>query len=85
MTMTPKEELIQAIERSPDDLILALLELLKVMKQRSSEAMRSETLHTIQQQNKPESSSVYPLRGLPLVIAEDFDEPMPEIWEALSE
>lgn len=31
------------------------------------------------------SSSDYPLRGLPLVIAEDFDEPMLEMWEALGE
>jgi hypothetical protein len=29
--------------------------------------------------------SNYPLRGLPLVVAEDFDEPMPELWEALSQ
>ena len=27
----------------------------------------------------------YPLRGMPITIAEDFDEPMPELWEALSE
>lgn len=27
----------------------------------------------------------YPLRGLPIVIAEDFDEPMPELWRALGE
>lgn len=30
MTMTPKEELIQAIERSPDDLVRATLEFLEV-------------------------------------------------------
>ncbi|NJL57836.1 hypothetical protein HC928_23920 [bacterium] len=29
--MTPKEELIEAIERSPDDVIRALLELVKVL------------------------------------------------------
>jgi prevent-host-death family protein len=23
----------------------------------------------------------YPLRGMPITIAEDFDEPMPELWE----
>jgi len=27
----------------------------------------------------------YPLREMPLVIAENFDEPMPEFWEALAE
>jgi hypothetical protein len=26
----------------------------------------------------------YPLRGMPLVIAEDFDEPMSDLWDALS-
>jgi antitoxin (DNA-binding transcriptional repressor) of toxin-antitoxin stability system len=27
----------------------------------------------------------YPLQGMPLGIAPDFDEPMPELWEALDE
>lgn len=27
----------------------------------------------------------YPLRGMPIVISDDFDEPMPELWEALEE
>ena len=27
----------------------------------------------------------YPLRGLPIEVADDFDEPMPGVWEALSE
>lgn len=26
-----------------------------------------------------------PLRGLPIVIAPDFDEPLPDLWEALDE
>jgi antitoxin (DNA-binding transcriptional repressor) of toxin-antitoxin stability system len=29
------------------------------------------------------SSHHYPLRGMSITIAEDFDEPMPELWEAL--
>lgn len=33
---------------------------------------------------KPEASK-YPLRGLPIQIAEDFDEPLPELWEAIDE
>jgi hypothetical protein len=36
MTMTPKEELIQAIERSPDELIRVLLDLLKVLQTKQS-------------------------------------------------
>ncbi len=31
------------------------------------------------------SQKNYPLRGLPITISEDFDEPMPELWEALTE
>ena len=35
----------------------------------------------------PETTSekTYPLRGLPITISDDFDEPMPEMWEALGE
>jgi hypothetical protein len=72
--MTAREELTQAIERSPDPVVRALLELLKAL----------------QFQNAPELARLseetsYPLRGLPIVIAEDFDEPMPELWESLSQ
>jgi prevent-host-death family protein len=34
---------------------------------------------------KTSSKANYPLRGMPIKIAEDFDEPMPELWDALSE
>jgi len=27
----------------------------------------------------------YPLRGLPLEMSDDFDEPMPGLWEAIAE
>ncbi len=26
----------------------------------------------------------YPLRGLPITVSDDFDEPLPELWEVLS-
>ena len=32
-----------------------------------------------------DSGKTYPLRGLPIAIDDDFDEPMPELWEALAE
>jgi hypothetical protein len=38
---------------------------------------------TTTQQTTPEKT--YPLRGLPITISEDFDDPMPELWEALTE
>lgn len=39
--MTPKEELIQAIERSPEELVWALLELLRVMQRQPSSVAES--------------------------------------------
>ncbi|MCY7282306.1 MAG: hypothetical protein LH679_02465 [Cyanobacteria bacterium CAN_BIN43] len=36
-------------------------------------------------QTPASSKSRYPLRGLPLQMSEDFDAPMPELWEALGE
>ena len=38
---------------------------------------------TMSPQTTPEKT--YPLRGLPITISDDFDEPMSELWEALGE
>jgi prevent-host-death family protein len=35
--------------------------------------------------NEEKLASPYPLRGKPIKMAEDFDEPMPELWNAVSE
>ncbi len=32
-----------------------------------------------------ETEKIYPLRGLPITISDDFDEPMTELWESLAE
>ena len=51
MAMTPKQELIQAIERSPDELVHALLGLLKVLqRQPLSEAETSRHGKTVLEQ-----------------------------------
>jgi hypothetical protein len=34
---------------------------------------------------QPSPNNRYPLRGLPIQIADDFDAPLPELWEALDE
>jgi antitoxin (DNA-binding transcriptional repressor) of toxin-antitoxin stability system len=34
---------------------------------------------------KSETPDNYPLRGMPITISEDFDEAMPELWDALSQ
>lgn len=35
-------------------------------------------------ETQAESDSRYPLRGLPITISDDFDEPMVDVWESLS-
>jgi hypothetical protein len=35
--------------------------------------------------SKTTLEKTYPLRGLPISISEDCDDPMPELWEALTE
>ncbi len=37
------------------------------------------------QQSPASTRSRYTLRGLPLQMSEDFDAPMPELWESLGE
>ena len=40
---------------------------------------------TTTQSPQSTSEKTYPLRGLPIEIDDDFDEPMSELWEALAE
>ncbi|MEG3846369.1 hypothetical protein QT971_03770 [Microcoleus sp. herbarium19] len=80
--MTLREELIYEIDRSSDDVLQVLLKFL-----RQQRLLQSETSVSI---DLAEISSVelraqnhYPLRGMPLVIAEDFDEPMSDLYDVL--
>lgn len=41
-------------------------------------AIQADTKDTIKSPEKK-----YPLRGLPIKISDEFDEPMTELWEAL--
>jgi hypothetical protein len=80
--VTLREELIDEIDRASDDVLQVLLKFL-----RQQRLLQSETSVSI---DLAEISSVglraqkhYPLSGMPLVIAEDFDEPMSDLWDAL--
>ncbi|MTJ09489.1 MULTISPECIES: DUF2281 domain-containing protein [unclassified Anabaena] len=44
---------------------------------------KSGNIDLISQETK--TTKNYPLRGKPITIASDFDEPMPELWEALAD
>ncbi len=63
--MSPKEELIQAIEQSPDELVRALLELVRVMRrQPSSEAVSSVQQKTVLERMGGEPKHMLSVGGL---------------------
>ncbi len=78
--MTIREEVIREIEQAPDDVLQALLTLLRLTQVRQS---NSSVLVQSSEVSNPGLQKHYPLRGLPLVIAEDFDDPMTDLWDAL--
>lgn len=74
--MTVREELMREIEQAPDDVLQALLTLLRLTQTARPQLNTSGV-------SRPGLPKHYPLRGLPLVIAEDFDAPMTDLWDAL--
>jgi hypothetical protein len=42
-------------------------------------------LETDTRSSESTPKKTYPLRGLSVTISDDFDEPMPELWETLAE
>lgn len=57
--MSPKEELIHAIERSPDNLIRVLLELVKVWEQQSATLRQNESIAPASQAESEPSETVW--------------------------
>ncbi|MEG4633728.1 hypothetical protein QUA82_27200 [Microcoleus sp. F8-D3] len=80
--MTLREELINEIDRASDDLLQVLLSFLRQTRLSQSEPSVSIDLAEISSAGLT-AQKHYPLRGMPLVIAEDFDEPMSDLWDAL--
>jgi hypothetical protein len=80
--VTLREELINEIDRASDDLLQVLLSFLRQTRLSQSEPSVSIDLAEISSAGLT-AQKHYPLRGMPLVIAEDFDEPMSDLWDAL--
>ena len=45
----------------------------------------TQNLNAISTTTQPPGDRQYPLRGMPITIALDFDEPMPDLWDALGQ
>ncbi len=73
--MTLREELISEIEQASDDVLEVLLSFLRQRRLSKSEGFRAIDFTEISTAGLTVQKH-YPLRGMPLVIADDFDEPM---------
>lgn len=80
--MTVREELINEIDRASDDVLQVLLSFLRQTRLSNAEPSMLTDLAEISSAGLT-AQKHYPLRGMPLVIAEDFDEPMSDLWDAL--
>ncbi len=81
--MTVREELIHEIDRASDDVLQVLLSFLRQTRLSRSEPSVSIDLAEISSAGLT-AQKHYPLRGMPLVIAEDFDEPMPDLIDRIA-
>ncbi|NJO72562.1 MAG: hypothetical protein HC833_01565 [Leptolyngbyaceae cyanobacterium RM1_406_9] len=70
MAITPKEGLIQAIERSPDELVRALLELLKVLQWQSAAAVSPKPQESVL---KAASSRLHRKQGVLVIETEPLN------------
>lgn len=73
--MTVQEELIHEIKQASDDVLQVLLSFLRQTRLSQSEPSVLIDLAEISSAGLT-AQKHYPLRGMPLVIAEDFDDPM---------
>ena len=81
--MTVREELIHEIEQASDDILQVLLSFLRQTRLSQYEPSESIDLAEISSAGLTVQKH-YPLRGMPLVIAEDFDEPMSDLIDRIA-
>ncbi len=72
--MTLREALLSEIDRAPDEVLNVLLSILRI----THGQFQNQGLETV-----VTTPNHYPLRGLPLEMSDDFDEPMADLWDAL--
>jgi hypothetical protein len=86
MSTTPQggrsaiESIVRELEKIPEPMQLSLLDFI-----RSLGSNYPVVTATTQNETKLNDAKHYPLRGMPIQIEPDFDEPMTDLWMALSE
>jgi hypothetical protein len=77
--MNTIDTIIQELEKIPKPMQISVLEFIR--------SLNTNNLGTDIKESGAEikGKTYYPLRGMPIQIDPDFDEPMTDMWTALSE
>ena len=76
--MSTIDTIVRELENIPEPLQLSVLDFIRSLGSTYPAIVQTEIA-------KEEHQKQYPLRGLPIQIAPDFDEPMTDLWTALGE
>jgi Protein of unknown function (DUF2281) len=85
MSTTPQggrstiESIVQELKKIPEPMQLSLLDFIRSL------GSNYPVAATTQNEAKLKDQKHYPLRGMPIQIEPDFDEPMTDLWMALGE
>jgi hypothetical protein len=76
--MSTIDTIVRELEKIPEPMQLSVLDFIRSLGNRDPAASQAENVTDTTTKN-------YPLRGMSIQIAPDFDEPMTDLWAALGE
>ncbi|WP_373539917.1 DUF2281 domain-containing protein [Chamaesiphon sp.] len=76
--MSTIDTIVRELEKIPEPLQLSVLDFIRSLDRKDSAASQAAKVTET-------TTKSYPLRGMPIQIASDFDEPMTDLWTALGE
>ena len=76
--MSTIETIVRELENIPEPLQLSVLDFIRTLGSTDPATIQTEIVNEDRQKQ-------YPLRGMPIQIDADFDEPMTDLWTALGE
>jgi Protein of unknown function (DUF2281) len=76
--MSTIDTIVRELEKIPEPMQLSVLDFIRYLGSKDPSASQAQKVTETTTKN-------YPLRGMPIQIAPDFDEPMTDLWAALGE
>jgi Protein of unknown function (DUF2281) len=77
--MSTIDSIVRELEKIPEPMQLSLLDFIRSL------GNNYPPTAIAQKESKLNETKHYPLRGMPIQIEPDFDEPMTDLWMALGE